>query len=202
MRNIKYYLNGGTAVGALRNKPGGQIKWDDDLDFIIHENDKGIIVKDCVQDWFPFEIPKFAKQYWQFKLKNSLRRKSMKTYYLDIFFMRPGKDNTTVLITVDSEHPKEYPIAEFHKSCIPCTFWGRDAICPVRHIDEFYPEWRDTIRLWSHSWSSKYEYKTDDPAIKQLLLPFTNDHIIKGMKREQRIDDEKESGVRTLYSNN
>ena len=180
-RGIKYYLVGGTAIGAMRNQPGGHMPWDDDMDVLVRIEDKQkFLDTDLRQGNFPFHV-RNNWGFWSCKLKNTRACKSAKDFYLDIFFLASKPDGTYVIDALCYKH-FESTRDSFDNGCMPCTFWGRQALCPVSVMDLDYPEWRQTIRRWSHAGEGGGPLDVSDPANAQYLKPFVNAHIANALE--------------------
>jgi hypothetical protein len=189
-RGIKYYPFGGTAIGALRNQPGGHMPWDDDIDVIVSLEDKQMFMEaDLEAGRFPLDVRDIG--FWQCRLKDPRRCKSVKDFYLDVFFLAKGPNGTYVLDSCEFlKHIRPHR-KEFHESCVPCTFWGRRAQCPVNVMDSMYPDWRHSIRRWSHTGdaSGPRSLSVSDPANALLLKPFINCHIAQAMGGTKKCDN-------------
>lgn len=128
--NIPYWLIGGSLIGALRNTPGGPIKWDDDVDVAIIKKYKNKLLRMMKHDEeFKSRIEyKFHNWGYQYRLKGDISK--VKKYYYDLFIYekRKGKYGTKWYI---SGYPKSYYTSL--KEIFPlreCNFWDLILPCP------------------------------------------------------------------------
>ena len=122
---IPYWL-----IGALRNTPGGPIKWDDDVDVAIIKKHKKKLLKMMKYDKEFRNKIEYQSHNWgyQYRLKGDNSR--IKKYYYDLFIYekRDGKYGKKWYI---SDYPKCYyknldeifPLKE-------CNFWDLKLFCP------------------------------------------------------------------------
>lgn len=93
--NIKYFLTGGSALGAIRHN--GFIPWDDDIDIAMNRKDYEYLIKNYKDnDKFYLQCMEKDEKYWNFfaklRMKNTLMEDEKligfdlpKEIYVDIF---------------------------------------------------------------------------------------------------------------------
>ena len=95
--NLKYYLIGGTLLGAIRHK--GFIPWDDDIDIVMYRGDMEKLIKIIHEEYFEkyfvqnFKTdPYYTRYITKIRLNNTLQieealgnAKSHQGIYIDIF---------------------------------------------------------------------------------------------------------------------
>lgn len=195
-RGIRYYVVGGSCIGALRNAPPGPPKWDDDIDVLIHQEDKErFLDADVEEAWFPFDKNLDHLPFWQLRLKDERRCKSSKEYYLDLYFMfQSAAEHSGEPLYIVEWTPLRalghaidngiYTQSDFHASCMPCAMWGRRTMCPTVIIERNYPDWETKVRLWNHAEHAEEQLEVSDPAARELLQPYENDHIRHALGHE------------------
>lgn len=128
--NISYWLIGGSLIGALRNTPGGPIKWDDDVDVAIVKQDKRKLLNMMkydkeFNDKIEYSYHNFGYQY---RLKND--KNGIKKYYYDVFIYEK-KNGIHGVKWYTEDYPNSYyndldeifPLKE-------CDFWDMKLPCP------------------------------------------------------------------------
>lgn len=103
---IPYWLIGGSLIGALRNTPGGPIKWDDDVDVAIIKKHKKKLLRMMRYDKEFRNKIEYQSHNWgyQYRLKGDNSR--IKKYYYDLFIYekRDGKYGKKWCLTVTQKH--------------------------------------------------------------------------------------------------
>lgn len=142
--NIPYWLIGGSLIGALRNTPGGPIKWDDDVDVAIIKKYKKKLLKMMKHDEeFKSRIEyKFHNWGYQYRLKGDTSK--VKKYYYDVFIYekKKGKYGT-------KWYTSGYPKSHYHhlKEIFPlreCNFWDLILPCP-NNLSTVHRGYKDNV---------------------------------------------------------
>ncbi len=84
---IKYWLIGGSLIGALRNTPPGPIKWDDDVDIAIFKRDEDKLLTAMENDKDFLENIEWTEHNFGYQLRIK-DRYDFKDYYYDIFIYK------------------------------------------------------------------------------------------------------------------
>lgn len=128
--DIPYWLIGGSLIGALRNTPGGPIKWDDDVDVAIIKKYKKKLLKMMKHDEEFKSRIEYKNHNWgyQYRLKGDSSK--VKRYYYDLFIYE-RKNGKYGMKWYTSGYPEShynnlkeiFPLRE-------CNFWDLILPCP------------------------------------------------------------------------
>jgi hypothetical protein len=127
--DIKYWLIGGSLIGALRNTPPGPIKWDDDIDVAIFKKDEAkLLYAMRTDDEFLANI-EWTEHNFGYQLRIKGDDTSFKEYYYDIFIYEK-RDGPYGVKWYTDVFPENYyndgeilPLKE-------CKFWDLTLYCP------------------------------------------------------------------------
>jgi hypothetical protein len=140
---IEYWLLGGSLIGATRNQPGGPMKWDDDHDIGIFE-DQVEELDSYFANSSSFDVSTGGFGY-QFRLRDMKDRKVEKYFQFDIFvFKRDGKGEYRIQDT--DMWPKSY--YKNKEEVLPaetCYLWDIKTKCPRLAVDLLKREFADDV---------------------------------------------------------
>lgn len=156
--NISYWLIGGSLIGALRNRPPGPIKWDDDIDVAIFKKDEQKLFDAMHYD------PEFkASIEWTYhdfgyQLRIKGDKNPIKDYYYDIFVYEKTEGPYGV-----KWYTKVFPENYYHSisEILPlqqCRFWDLILYCPnnLNTVHRGYEKEGKNVLRYGMKYNSKY----------------------------------------------
>lgn len=182
-KDIKWYAQWGTLLGAIRNQPGGLIRWDDDIDIALDEPEYEKLRSNKVKDLLTrgaFETSGMTKQKWndlgqKGKIPPQYRLKFVGQYcklqdlkYID------STDEASIWIdifkTKDGVYPQKHIVAEGGNVTMDQLYPLRMVMykgvglipCPNKSeevLDKIFPEWRTKAVVYNHRAPKKKKVK-------------------------------------------
>lgn len=139
--NVHYWLDGGTLLGAIRNRPPGMLRFDDDLDIAVRISDYAKMHKVLSKDERLDSIFKNAWGGFAYGLSSYSSSSSYEKYRLDIFpyrLIKEKKDNrpSRHWYAWDSfknkKHFRQCYYEDYQvQNTWPCQFWDLTLQCPT-----------------------------------------------------------------------
>lgn len=180
-RNVEIWIDGGTLLGSVRH--GGQIPWDDDMDFATFKSNKNIFETQIVPDLDEAGygvVPWWYNGYRVFDNKGVVLEKhpDCKYPFADLFFVRMSKVDKNLIEYSDDEANALWPSGLTIQDLRPLktgTF-GRLKLPmpqnPQTHLNTLYGEhWPKVVHRDYNHFNSKYydrvyvELKSFIPAL-------------------------------------
>ena len=160
--NLKYYLYGGTLLGAVRHK--GFIPWDDDVDIVMHRDDYEKFGELCkaeldtnryfyqtcfTDDWYP-------KLFAKIRMNHT----SVREMVWDDFKLHKG-------VYIDILPLYNFPKSRWHGKRLMKRFQWLNTICNTEHTGSLNPIRRFLFKLYKKM-PREYNYKCRNRFLDKL----------------------------------
>ncbi len=154
--NLTYWANGGTLLGALRDK--GTVPWDDDADLCLWEHDLTKFLQ-MKHDFTKLNIEMISRiflgtKFFKLFFKNGTKTQyQFKAPYLDIFFFKRERDFVFMKNLLNNQTIKQgYFLNDYYKcnDLFPLKtyqyedFYINGPNSPLEYLNRAFPNWSST----------------------------------------------------------
>ena len=193
--NIRYWLQSGTLIGAIRNRPPGIMRWDDDIDIGVPHDEFPRVLE--ILESLPVDCITWPEG-WEDGRKCGLKSYTggfHTKFHLDIFewyFVKDENGLGPYWYMYNSENGyalahQEHMYASEANKTVPCQFWDLNLQCPTgskAYLQRsFGSEVFESVKVHSHDRqiTASIDLEKDNVNVHEGYLPGLNKELMKSL---------------------